>query len=228
MEFLTANTKSDSRRHKNGNFIDATGKDVVVIGGGDTGTDCVGTSMRHGCKSLVQVEILPQPPMERPRTIPGPNGRKVTRWIMARKKPLQSSAPIRASISPPRPNLKAMRMGTSKRFTRCKSSGRRTKKASSFPRTCPARKRCCPRNWCCWQWASSDRNSRCWKRSASNAMRAPSESRFREIQHEHSESVCLRRLPARPEPGGLGVQRRPRCGPRMRPVFDGFNGSAIK
>ena len=38
--------------------------DVVVIGGGDTGTDCVGTSLRHGCTSLVQVEILPKPPLQ--------------------------------------------------------------------------------------------------------------------------------------------------------------------
>src|SRR4051794_19905736 len=55
MDFLTANTKSllDSN-HQDGRYISARGKDVIVIGGGDTGTDCVGTSMRHGCKSLVQ------------------------------------------------------------------------------------------------------------------------------------------------------------------------------
>jgi glutamate synthase (NADPH/NADH) small chain len=49
MEFLTANTKSllDSG-HRDGAFVSAKGKDVVVIGGGDTGTDCVGTSLRHG------------------------------------------------------------------------------------------------------------------------------------------------------------------------------------
>ena len=64
-------------RHKNGNFIDADGKDVVVIGGGDTGTDCVGTSMRHGCKSLVQVEILPKPPLERAKDNPWPEWPKV-------------------------------------------------------------------------------------------------------------------------------------------------------
>jgi glutamate synthase (NADPH) small chain len=60
MEFLHANTKSllDSRL-QDGNYISAKGKDVVVIGGGDTGNDCVGTSIRHGCKSLVQFEILP-------------------------------------------------------------------------------------------------------------------------------------------------------------------------
>ncbi|MDD5140872.1 MAG: glutamate synthase subunit beta [Verrucomicrobiales bacterium] len=72
MDFLTANTKSLLDLHKNGDFIDATGKDVVVIGGGDTGTDCVGTSMRHGCKSLVQVEILPKPPLDRAKDNPWP------------------------------------------------------------------------------------------------------------------------------------------------------------
>ncbi len=72
MEFLTANTKAVLDGHKNGSFIDATGKDVVVIGGGDTGTDCVGTSMRHGCRSLIQVEILPKPPLERAKDNPWP------------------------------------------------------------------------------------------------------------------------------------------------------------
>jgi glutamate synthase (NADPH/NADH) small chain len=72
MDFLTANTKSILDQHKNGSFIDAAGKNVVVIGGGDTGTDCVGTSLRHGCKSLVQVEILPQPPLERAKDNPWP------------------------------------------------------------------------------------------------------------------------------------------------------------
>jgi len=77
MEFLTANTKSLLDGKKNGSFISATGKDVVVIGGGDTGTDCVGTSMRHGCNSLVQVEILPKPPLERAKDNPWPEWPKV-------------------------------------------------------------------------------------------------------------------------------------------------------
>jgi glutamate synthase (NADPH/NADH) small chain len=79
MDFLTANTKGLLDRHKNGNFISAEAKDVMVIGGGDTGTDCVGTSMRHGCKSLVQVEILPQPPMDRAKDNPWPEWPKVYR-----------------------------------------------------------------------------------------------------------------------------------------------------
>jgi glutamate synthase (NADPH/NADH) small chain len=79
MEFLTANTKALLDRHKNGNFVSALGKDVVIIGGGDTGTDCVGTSMRHGCRSLVQIEILPRPPEDRAPDNPWPEWPKVYR-----------------------------------------------------------------------------------------------------------------------------------------------------
>jgi glutamate synthase (NADPH/NADH) small chain len=61
MDFLRANTKRIlAGESTNGEFISATGKDVVVIGGGDTGTDCVATAIRHGCRSLVQFEILPE------------------------------------------------------------------------------------------------------------------------------------------------------------------------
>jgi glutamate synthase (NADPH/NADH) small chain len=77
MEFLHANTKSLLDRKQNGNYISAAGKDVIVIGGGDTGTDCVGTAMRHGCRSLTQVEILPKPPMERAKDNPWPEWPKV-------------------------------------------------------------------------------------------------------------------------------------------------------
>jgi glutamate synthase (NADPH) small chain len=59
--------------------ISAEGLDVIVIGGGDTGTDCVGTSLRQKCKSLVQFEILPQPPLERQPDNPWPEWPKVLR-----------------------------------------------------------------------------------------------------------------------------------------------------
>ncbi len=73
MDFLHRNTKSllDSK-HKDGDFINAEGKNVVVIGGGDTGTDCVGTSLRHKCNSVVQLEIMPQPPGARQNNNPWP------------------------------------------------------------------------------------------------------------------------------------------------------------
>ena len=78
MDFLHANTKSllDSN-HKDGRYISAKDKHVIVVGGGDTGTDCVGTSMRHGCKSLTQVEILPRPPDARQPDNPWPEWPKV-------------------------------------------------------------------------------------------------------------------------------------------------------
>lgn len=79
MEFLHANTKSLLDGRPNGAGISAAGKDVIVIGGGDTGTDCVATSMRHGCKNLTQLEILPQPPQERAPDNPWPQWPKVYR-----------------------------------------------------------------------------------------------------------------------------------------------------
>ncbi len=80
MEFLHANTKSllDSA-HADGAYISAADKNVIVIGGGDTGTDCVGTSLRHKCKTLTQFEILPQPPLERQPDNPWPEWPKILR-----------------------------------------------------------------------------------------------------------------------------------------------------
>jgi glutamate synthase (NADPH) small chain len=78
MEFLHANTKSllDSE-HQDGNYISARDKNVIVVGGGDTGTDCVGTAMRHGCKTLTQLEILPRPNDTRQPDNPWPEWPKV-------------------------------------------------------------------------------------------------------------------------------------------------------
>lgn len=80
MAFLTANTKSllDSNL-ADGHYISAKDKHVIVIGGGDTGTDCIGTSLRHGCKSLVNFELLPQPPQTRAADNPWPLWPKIFR-----------------------------------------------------------------------------------------------------------------------------------------------------
>ncbi|MCM1315393.1 MAG: glutamate synthase subunit beta [Muribaculaceae bacterium] len=73
VDFLKATTKSllDSGL-TDGNFISAKDKNVVIIGGGDTGNDCVGTSIRHGCKSVVQLEMMPKLPDERSQNNPWP------------------------------------------------------------------------------------------------------------------------------------------------------------
>ncbi len=80
MEFLTANTKSllDSNL-ADGRYISAKDKNVIVIGGGDTGADCIGTSLRHGCRSIVNLELLDQPPPQRAAGNPWPEWPKIMR-----------------------------------------------------------------------------------------------------------------------------------------------------
>jgi len=72
MDFLAQNNKRVSGSPYEGEDILATGKNVVVIGGGDTGSDCVGTSNRHGAKSITQFELLPKPPESRTDYMPWP------------------------------------------------------------------------------------------------------------------------------------------------------------
>ncbi|MCY3657775.1 MAG: glutamate synthase subunit beta [Caldilineaceae bacterium] len=89
MEFLHGNTKQlldDKHGPVPGEgegyshpFISAEGKDVIVIGGGDTGNDCLGTSMRHGCRSVNMFEILPKPPPDRAPNNPWPEWPRIFR-----------------------------------------------------------------------------------------------------------------------------------------------------
>lgn len=80
MEFLSKNTKSllDSA-HSDKAYISAKGKKVVVIGGGDTGTDCIGTSLRHGCTQLVNFELMDRPPADRADDNPWPQWPRIYR-----------------------------------------------------------------------------------------------------------------------------------------------------
>jgi glutamate synthase (NADPH/NADH) small chain len=79
MEFLTANTQTLLAGRPTDDYIDAKDKNVVVIGGGDTGADCIGTALRHGCKSLVNFELLDQPPDDRAPNNPWPTWPKILR-----------------------------------------------------------------------------------------------------------------------------------------------------
>ena len=80
VDFLRVNTKSllDSD-HQDGAYINARDKDVLIIGGGDTGTDCVGTSIRQGCRSVTQLEIMPRPADARTSQNPWPQWPAVLR-----------------------------------------------------------------------------------------------------------------------------------------------------
>ncbi len=80
IEFLTASTRQSVHGDSLGDrFISAEGKDVIVIGGGDTGTDCIGTSIRQGCRSLVNFELLSKPPADRAADNPWPEWPRVFR-----------------------------------------------------------------------------------------------------------------------------------------------------
>lgn len=86
MEFLTLNTRSllDSGL-EDGQYISAKDKHVIVIGGGDTGTDCVATAIRHGCKTVDQLEIMPMPPLSRQPENPWPEWPKVLKTDYGQK-----------------------------------------------------------------------------------------------------------------------------------------------
>lgn len=72
MTYLTQQTKKILRKKINEPFISAKGKNVIVIGGGDTGSDCIGTANRQGAKSVTNFEIMPKPPIKRSQETPWP------------------------------------------------------------------------------------------------------------------------------------------------------------
>jgi glutamate synthase (NADPH/NADH) small chain len=121
VDFLSANTKHllDSN-FKKGDLpeLNAKGKDVVVIGGGDTGTDCVGTSLRHGCKSVIQLEIMPQAPASRLPNNPWPEWPKVLKTDYGQQEAIQVQGKdprnylvnTESFIKDEQGNLKAMRI----------------------------------------------------------------------------------------------------------------------
>ena len=78
VDFLKSTTKSLlSSNLSDCNYVSAKYKNVVVVGGGDTGNDCVGTCLRHGCRSIVQLEMMPKAPDERAENNPWPEWPKV-------------------------------------------------------------------------------------------------------------------------------------------------------
>jgi len=172
MEFLHANTKSLLDQKWNGNFISAKGKDVMVIGGGDTGTDCVGTAMRHGCNSLVQLEILPRPPMERAADNPWPEWPKVYRLDYGQEEA--------ASVfgNDPRVYLTTAKKfvgdenGQVKEVHTIEIEWTKNEKGQFVPKEVPGTEKSARRSLFCSRWDFSGRNNCCLRGLASNAIRA--------------------------------------------------------
>lgn len=118
VDFLTRNTKSllDSG-FKDGKYIDVKNKDVVIIGGGDTGNDCTGTAIRHGCKSVTQIEMMPKLPDERTPENPWPQWSKVCKTDYGQEEaiavfghdPRVYETTVKEIISDKKGNLKAVK-----------------------------------------------------------------------------------------------------------------------
>jgi glutamate synthase (NADPH/NADH) small chain len=83
MEYLPMQNKLCEGDDKPNNFINAEGKHVVIVGGGDTGADCLGTANRQGCASVHQLEIMPKPPSSRPEDNPWPEWPRIFRTASA-------------------------------------------------------------------------------------------------------------------------------------------------
>ena len=77
MEYLTQQNRKIAGEKFTGEDIDAKGKHVIVVGGGDTGSDCVGTAIRQGCASMTQIQLHKEPPLERYPSNPWPEWPKV-------------------------------------------------------------------------------------------------------------------------------------------------------
>lgn len=122
MEFLSQQNKrvanierkKDHRGadYQNGELL-ATGKNVVVIGGGDTGSDCVGTSNRHKAKSITQLEVMPMPPKDRAASTPWPNWPLMLRTSTSHEEGADRhwSIAIQKFIGDENGNLKALLIG---------------------------------------------------------------------------------------------------------------------
>lgn len=121
MEFLSQQNKRNAGRpvevdHRGVAYGDgellATGKNVVVIGGGDTGSDCVGTSNRHGANSITQIELMPMPPKDRAANTPWPNWPMMLRTSTSHEEGCerQWSINTKAFIGDENGNLKALRL----------------------------------------------------------------------------------------------------------------------
>jgi glutamate synthase (NADPH/NADH) small chain len=118
MDFLRANTKSllDSN-HEDGAYFSAKDLDVIVIGGGDTGADCIGTSLRHGCKSMVNFELFGKPPAARGDDNPWPEWPRIFRVDYAHEEsskrfgddPRQYCISTKEFIGDEQGNLKALK-----------------------------------------------------------------------------------------------------------------------
>ena len=199
------------------NEIRAEGKHVIVIGGGDTGSDCVGTSNRHGAISVTQFELLPQPPEEENKPLVWPY------WPIKLRTSSSHEEGCERDWSVATKEL----IGENGKVTGLKAC--RVEWKDGKMQEVPGSEFTLKADRCCWQWVSPTRWARCWKRSAST----PTHARTPRPPPKASG-------PTRPtwprcsppatcvaaSPGGVGDPRRPPCRALGRRLPDGALGTA--
>jgi glutamate synthase (NADPH/NADH) small chain len=112
MEFLPMQNKLCEGDSKPDNFISVEGKHVIIIGGGDTGADCLGTSNRQGCKSVYQLEIMPKPPSVRPEDNPWPEWPRIFRTASAHEEGVERAYAVNTKrfVDDGNGNVKALQL----------------------------------------------------------------------------------------------------------------------
>jgi glutamate synthase (NADPH) small chain len=160
MEFLPQQNKVNAGDKLKGQ-ISAAGKHVIVIGGGDTGSDCVGTSNRHGAKSVTQFELMPQPPEEEDRPMTWPYWPIKLRTSSSHEEGCEREFAIATkefigAEGPVKGKEKSKETGkvTGVKTVRVQWQGGKMVEV-------PARSRCSRPIWCCWPWALSPRSPPC-------------------------------------------------------------------
>ncbi len=173
MEFLTKNTASLlNSQLADGKFISAKGKKVVVIGGGDTGTDCIATSLRHGCTQMVNFELLDRPPENRAADNPWPQWPRIFRVDYGHeecaakygKDPREYCILSKEFIDDGKGNVKGIK---TVRVAWEKVDGKMQMKEVAGSESIVEA------DLCSWRWDSSDLNTMLPRRSESNAILAP-------------------------------------------------------
>ncbi len=187
--------------------ITAEGKDVVIIGGGDTGADCLGTAIRQGARSITQLEIMPRPPQERPDTTPWPTWPLVYRTSSAHEEGGERlfSVNTKRFVGEGRPRHGP---GAGRR-----RDGRRPVRAGRGQRAGPARAAGHARHGL--HRTAAQRPARGARR---RARRARQRRPRRRVGHERAGRLRRRRHGPRPVAHRLGDRRGPRRGRRRRPV----------
>ena len=229
MEFLKGNTQRvlagrsqeetrggarcpTTRRHRR------QGKDVIVIGGGDTGTDCVGTSIRQGCRSVVQFEIMDRPPEG--RTTDQPLAR-VAQGAEDRLRPGGGHRPLRprpAGVPCPDQAVRGRRAWPGEGAAHC-PGGVGTGNGRTYPREIPGTEQVWPAQLVLSAMGFlGPEDSLLGQLGVVSGRALQCQGGPRRLRHQRGGRVRRRRHAPRPEPGGLGHQRGPRRRPRVRPA----------